>query len=54
MLDKRPVPMNDVYQWFIDRADLILIVFDPNKNDVGMELEAIFDQIKGREGQVRE
>uniref|UniRef100_A0A8C4R7I2 Sarcalumenin n=1 Tax=Eptatretus burgeri TaxID=7764 RepID=A0A8C4R7I2_EPTBU len=46
-------PFNDVCQWFIDRADLILVAFDPTKLDVGLELEMLFRQLKGRESQIR-
>ncbi|KPP64467.1 hypothetical protein Z043_117186 [Scleropages formosus] len=46
-------PFNDVCQWFIDRADLIFLVFDPTKLDVGGELELMFRQMKGRESQIR-
>ncbi|XP_022611313.1 sarcalumenin-like [Seriola dumerili] len=44
---------NEVCQWFIDRADLIFLVFDPTKLDVGGELEMLFKQMKGRESQIR-
>ncbi|KAK7940383.1 hypothetical protein WMY93_003709 [Mugilogobius chulae] len=50
---ERGYPFNDVCQWFIDRADLIFVVFDPTKLDVGMELEMLFRQLKGRESQIR-
>lgn len=50
---ERLYPFNDAFQWFIDRADLIYIVFDPTKLDIGFEMEALFDQLKGRENQVR-
>lgn len=46
-------PYNEVCQWFIDRADLIFLVFDPTKLDVGGELEVLFRQMKGRESQIR-
>ena len=46
-------PYNEVCQWFIDRADLIFLVFDPTKLDVGAELEMLFKQMKGRESQIR-
>ncbi|XP_061535751.1 uncharacterized protein LOC133404133 isoform X2 [Phycodurus eques] len=46
-------PYNEVCQWFIDRADLIFLVFDPTKLDVGGELEMLFRQMKGRESQIR-
>jgi len=48
----RVFPFNDVCQWFIDRADMIFLVYDPAKLDVGPETEAILDQLKGREYQV--
>ncbi|KAK7930143.1 hypothetical protein WMY93_006538 [Mugilogobius chulae] len=50
---ERGYPYNDVCQWFIDRADLIFLVFDPTKLDVGGELEMLFRQMKGRESQLR-
>ncbi|KAL4648691.1 sarcalumenin-like [Arapaima gigas] len=50
---ERGYPFNDVCQWFIDRADLIFLVFDPTKLDVGGELEMMFRQMKGRESQIR-
>ncbi|VVC42378.1 Hypothetical protein CINCED_3A020672 [Cinara cedri] len=49
----RVFPFNDVCQWFIDRADVIFLVYDPAKLDVGPETEAILDQLKGREYQTR-
>lgn len=48
----RQFPFNDACQWFIDRADIIFLVYDPFKLDVGPETEAILDQLKGREYQV--
>lgn len=48
----RVFPFNDACQWFIDRADIIFLVYDPSKLDVGPETEAILDQLKGREHQV--
>ncbi|XP_071452950.1 serine-rich adhesin for platelets [Hetaerina americana] len=50
---ERHFPFNDACQWFIDRADVIFLVYDPAKLDVGPETEAILDQLKGREYQVR-
>jgi len=49
----RLFPFNDACQWFIDRADIIFLVYDPAKLDVGPETEAILDQLKGREFQTR-
>ena len=45
--------VTQVMQWFSDRADLIFVVFDPTKLDVGSELELLFKLIKGRESQIR-
>lgn len=50
---QRLFPFNDACQWFIDRADIIFLVYDPAKLDVGPETEAILDQLKGREYQVK-
>ena len=36
---ERGYPFNEVCQWFIDRAQLIFLVFDPTKLDIGSELE---------------
>jgi len=43
---ERGYPFNDVMKWFIRRATLIFIVFDPSKLDVGIELENTFKQLK--------
>jgi len=50
---ERRYPFNDACQWFIDHADLILLVYDYAKLDIGPETEALLDQLKGRESQVR-
>ncbi|XP_076624549.1 uncharacterized protein LOC143342886 isoform X2 [Colletes latitarsis] len=50
---QRLFPFNDACQWFIDRADIIFLVYDPSKLDVGPETEAILDQLKGKEYQTR-
>ena len=44
---------NFTFQWFIDHADLIVLVYDYAKLDIGPETEALLDQLKGRESQVR-
>jgi len=49
----RLYPFNEACQWFIDHADLILVVYDYTKLDIGPETEALLDQLKGRESQVR-
>ena len=48
----RHYPFNEACQWFIDHADLILLVYDYTKLDIGPEIEALLDQLKGRESQV--
>ncbi|XP_071951388.1 sarcalumenin-like [Antedon mediterranea] len=50
---ERGYPFNDVMHWFIDRADLIFVVFDPSKLDVGIELESIFHRLKGHESKIK-
>ena len=50
---ERGYPFNEVMKWFIDRASLIFITFDPSKLDVGTELESTFKQLKGRESQIK-
>ena len=52
-IDRR-YPFNDACQWFIDHADLIILVYDYAKLDIGPETEALLDQLKGRESQVSE
>ena len=47
----RRYSFNDACQWFIDHADLILLVYDYTKLDIGPETEALLDQLKGRESQ---
>jgi hypothetical protein len=45
---ERSFPFNDACQWFIDRADVLFLVYDPAKLDIGPETEAILDQLKVR------
>ncbi|XP_075591436.1 sarcalumenin isoform X1 [Dermatophagoides farinae] len=40
---------NDVYQWFIDRSDVIYIVIDVSQLHLSTSLRALLDQLKGRE-----
>ncbi|UXI21754.1 hypothetical protein NH340_JMT07697 [Sarcoptes scabiei] len=40
---------NDVYQWFIDRSDVIYIVIDVSQLHLSSSLRALLDQLKGRE-----
>jgi hypothetical protein len=49
----RGYPFDQVMAWFIERASLICVVFDPSKLDVGHELESLFQQLKGSESKIR-
>ncbi len=49
----RAYPFHDAVQWLVDHSDLVLLVYDYSKLDVGPEAEALLDQLKGRESQVR-
>ncbi|CAM1302876.1 SRL (predicted), partial [Pycnogonum litorale] len=46
-------PFDDALQWFIDRADIIYVVFDPTKLEMGNEVNLLMDQLKGREKYLR-
>ncbi|XP_059155650.1 sarcalumenin-like isoform X2 [Physella acuta] len=50
---ERGYPFNEVTEWFIQRASIIYLVFDPTKLEVGSELEGIFNMLKGHDGKVR-
>ncbi|XP_022693890.1 sarcalumenin-like isoform X2 [Varroa jacobsoni] len=45
--------LEDVFQWFIDRADAIYVVFDPSKLEIGSDMKSMLDQLRGREQQTR-
>lgn len=38
---------NDVYQWFIDRSDVIYIVIDVSQIYLSNSLRILLDQLKG-------
>lgn len=38
---------NDVYQWFIDRSDVIYIVIDVSQLHLSSSLRVLLDQLKG-------
>ncbi|BFZ24440.1 hypothetical protein BsWGS_27479 [Bradybaena similaris] len=48
---ERGYPFYEVLQWFLQRATLIFLVYDPTKLDAG--LEQVFKQLKGHEGKVK-
>ena len=39
---------NDVYQWFIDRSDIIYIVIDVNQLHLSQQLQSLIEQLKGK------
>jgi len=39
---------NDVYQWFIDRSDVIYIVIDVSQLHLSSSLRVLLDQLKGK------
>uniref|UniRef100_A0A0B7A239 Dynamin-type G domain-containing protein n=2 Tax=Arion vulgaris TaxID=1028688 RepID=A0A0B7A239_9EUPU len=50
---ERGYPFSEVFQWFLQRASLIFLVFDPSKLEVGSELESVFSQLKGYEAKLK-
>jgi GTPase SAR1 family protein len=40
---------SEVYQWFIDRSDVIYIVIDVSQVHVSQSLQSLLEQLKGRE-----
>jgi hypothetical protein len=39
---------NDVYQWFIDRSDVIYIIIDVNQLHLSLQLKSLIEQLKGK------
>eukprot|EP01012_Entosiphon_sulcatum_P008686 TRINITY_DN14768_c0_g1_i1.p1 TRINITY_DN14768_c0_g1~~TRINITY_DN14768_c0_g1_i1.p1 ORF type:complete len:562 (-),score=166.07 TRINITY_DN14768_c0_g1_i1:106-1791(-) len=53
-LHSRAYKYVDVMNWFVERSDLIFVMFDPTKLDAGRELRAMFQHaLKGHESRVR-
>lgn len=51
---KRRYDYMNVCKWFVERSDLVCILFDPTKLDVGVELRNLFTMaVKGNETKVR-
>lgn len=52
ILNKTPEPGkaidNEVYQWFVDRSDIIYIVIDISQVYLTQSLQALLEQLKGR------
>ncbi|XP_055332424.1 sarcalumenin-like isoform X2 [Paramacrobiotus metropolitanus] len=45
----REFPMGKVHQWFVARADAVILVVEPDRLDVGPTLEAVFKELKDQE-----
>lgn len=45
----REFPMGRVHQWFVARADAVILVVEPDRIDVGETLEAVFKELKDQE-----
>jgi EH domain-containing protein 1 len=44
----------DVCQWFANRCDMILLLFDPHKLDISDEFKAVINSLKGHDDKVRD
>ncbi|KXS17003.1 past-1 [Gonapodya prolifera JEL478] len=49
----RQYDMNSVTEWFAERADLILLLFDAHKLDISDEFKEIIMRLKGNEDKIR-
>lgn len=49
----REYNFTEVVEWFAQRADLVLVMFDAHKLDVSDELRAVLDCLKPHQGKVR-
>eukprot|EP01051_Picozoa_sp_SAG22_P011071 SAG22_NODE_1039_length_5888_cov_4.141302_6_plen_397_part_00 len=49
----RQYNFQEVVNWFADRADMIMLLFDANKLDIGDEFNACIKSLKGHENKVR-
>ena len=54
LLSKTPEPSGkgidmEVYQWFVDRSDIIFIVIDINNIHVTQSMQELLEQLKGRD-----
>ena len=47
--NKRPYDFQGVCKWFIERSDMVLLLFDAYKLDISNELESVIRSLKGHE-----
>lgn len=45
----REFPVAKVHQWFVARADAVILIVEPDRVDVGETLEAVFKELKDQE-----
>jgi hypothetical protein len=45
--------MTEVCQWFAERSDIILLIFDAHKLDISDELKDIIDHLRGYDDKIR-
>jgi len=49
----RQYNFQEIVNWFADRADMIMLLFDANKLDIGDEFNACIKSLRGHENKVR-
>ena len=45
--------MTEVCQWFAERSDIILLIFDAHKLDISDELKDIIEHLRGHDDKIR-
>jgi EH domain-containing protein 1 len=45
--------MTEVCQWFAERSDIILLIFDAHKLDISDELKDIIENLRGHDDKIR-
>lgn len=53
MQQDRGYSYDEALKWFVDRASLIFLLFDPFRLEVGKELQDTFSVLKGKESKLR-
>ncbi|CAN0092794.1 unnamed protein product, partial [Heterosigma akashiwo] len=42
-----------VTSWFVERADLVLLLFDAHKLDISDEFQSVIQRLRGHEDKIR-
>mmetsp|Transcript_2253 Transcript_2253/g.3109 ORF Transcript_2253/g.3109 Transcript_2253/m.3109 type:complete len:573 (+) Transcript_2253:244-1962(+) len=50
---QRGYDFQHVVQWFVERADLVLLLFDAHKLDISDEFQTVIQKLKGHEDKIR-